>query len=229
MSAPGMTGCCAACSRDPPLSRPLPPRHARGDAGQAPWPGARRPSAGWRAAEGDAGAGAGPLAHALGDGGAAAFAPVAAPRGKRVAILSGCAQPVLDPAINEATIRLLTPAWRRGRSAEGRGLLRRARPHMGREHDRARLRRNNIDAWMAEIEGEGLDAILITASGCGTTIKDYGFMFRNEPGYAEKAAASRAWRRTSPNSSRRSSCRLSAMSRCRSPTIPPARCSMASS
>ena len=41
---------------------------------------------------------------------------------------------------------------------------------------------------MAEIEGKGLDAILITASGCGTTIKDYGFMFRNEPAYAEKAA-----------------------------------------
>ncbi|MBN9435398.1 heterodisulfide reductase-related iron-sulfur binding cluster, partial [Bosea sp. (in: a-proteobacteria)] len=48
--------------------------------------------------------------------------------------------------------------------------------------------RANIDAWTAEIDGEGLDAILITASGCGTTIKDYGFMFRNEPAYAERAA-----------------------------------------
>jgi glycolate oxidase iron-sulfur subunit len=48
--------------------------------------------------------------------------------------------------------------------------------------------KRNIDAWTREIEGQGLDAILITASGCGTTIKDYGFMFRNDPAYAEKAA-----------------------------------------
>ena len=47
--------------------------------------------------------------------------------------------------------------------------------------------RRNIDAWTAEIDGEGLDAIVITASGCGTTIKDYGFLFRNDPAYAEKA------------------------------------------
>ena len=60
--------------------------------------------------------------------------------------------------------------------------------HMGREHDALAFARANIDAWMAEVEGEGLDAILITASGCGTTIKDYGFMFRNEPAYADKAA-----------------------------------------
>ena len=45
----------------------------------------------------------------------------------------------------------------------------------------------NIDAWTREMDGEGLDAIIITASGCGTTIKDYGFMFRNDPAYAEKA------------------------------------------
>ena len=48
--------------------------------------------------------------------------------------------------------------------------------------------RNNIDAWTREIEGAGLDAILVTVSGCGTTIKDYGFMLRNDPAYATKAA-----------------------------------------
>ena len=50
------------------------------------------------------------------------------------------------------------------------------------------LRASNIDAWTREIEGDGLDAILITASGCGTTIKDYGFMLRNDPAYAEEGA-----------------------------------------
>ena len=58
---------------------------------------------------------------------------------------------------------------------------------MGREHEGHAFAKRNIDAWIREIEGEGLDAIVITASGCGTTIKDYGFMFRNDPDYAEKA------------------------------------------
>ncbi len=49
--------------------------------------------------------------------------------------------------------------------------------------------RNNIDAWMREVDGGGLDAILVTASGCGTTIKDYGFMLRTDSAYAGKAKA----------------------------------------
>lgn len=115
------------------------------------------------------------------------FAAVTAPRGKRVAILSGCAQPVLDPAINEATIRLLTRHGVEVVLPKGEGCCGALVHHMGREHDALAFARANIDAWMAEIEGEGLDAILITASGCGTTIKDYGFMFRNEPAWAAKA------------------------------------------
>jgi len=46
----------------------------------------------------------------------------------------------------------------------------------------------NIDAWMREKTGGGLDAIIINASGCGTTVKDYGFTFRADPAYADKAA-----------------------------------------
>ncbi|WP_439500074.1 glycolate oxidase subunit GlcF [Bosea sp. (in: a-proteobacteria)] len=109
-------------------------------------------------------------------------------RRKRVALLSGCAQPVLDPAINEATVRLLTRHGVEVVLPKGEGCCGALVHHMGREHDALGFARRNIDAWMAEIDGEGLDAILITASGCGTTIKDYGFMFRNEPAYAEKAA-----------------------------------------
>lgn len=114
--------------------------------------------------------------------------PVTAVRRKRVALLSGCAQPVLDPAINEATIRLLTRHGVEVVLSKGEGCCGALVHHMGREQDSHVFARRNIDAWMAEVDGEGLDAILITASGCGTTIKDYGFMFRNEPAYAEKAA-----------------------------------------
>jgi glycolate oxidase iron-sulfur subunit len=60
--------------------------------------------------------------------------------------------------------------------------------HMGREDDALAAARRNVDAWTAEIEGDGLDAILITTSGCGTTVKDYGFMLRLDPAYAAKAA-----------------------------------------
>jgi glycolate oxidase iron-sulfur subunit len=59
---------------------------------------------------------------------------------------------------------------------------------MGREDQSHGQAKRTIDAWIAEMDGEGLDAIIITASGCGTTIKDYGFMFRDDPAYAAKAA-----------------------------------------
>ncbi len=59
---------------------------------------------------------------------------------------------------------------------------------MGRESEALRKARNNIDAWTRELDGQGLDAILITVSGCGTTVKDYGFMLRTDPAYAAKAA-----------------------------------------
>jgi glycolate oxidase iron-sulfur subunit len=107
---------------------------------------------------------------------------------KRVALLSGCAQPVLNPGINEATIRLLNRHGVEVVLPKGEGCCGALVHHMGHEHEGHVFAKRNIDAWTAEIEGEGLDAILITASGCGTTIKDYGFMFRNDHAYADKAA-----------------------------------------
>jgi len=59
---------------------------------------------------------------------------------------------------------------------------------MGQEHDALVAARRNVDAWIAEIDGKGLDGIIVTASGCGTMIKDYGFLLRNDPHYADKAA-----------------------------------------
>jgi glycolate oxidase iron-sulfur subunit len=106
----------------------------------------------------------------------------------RVAILTGCAQPVLQPSINEATIRLLNRLGIEVVVPKGEGCCGALVHHMGHEDASHRFAAANIDAWSREIEGDGLDAILITASGCGTTIKDYGFMFRDDPAYAEKAA-----------------------------------------
>ncbi|WP_029617236.1 glycolate oxidase subunit GlcF [Pseudorhizobium marinum] len=114
-----------------------------------------------------------------------------APEGERrgrVAILSGCAQPVLDPGINEATIRLLTRLGVEGVVPQGEGCCGALVHHMGKEDQALAFARSNIDVWIREIEAGGLDAIIITASGCGTTIKDYGHMLRLDPTYADKAA-----------------------------------------
>jgi glycolate oxidase iron-sulfur subunit len=106
----------------------------------------------------------------------------------RVAILTGCAQPVLDPGINEAAIRLLTRLGVEVVVPQGEGCCGALVHHMGREEQALASARTNVDVWTREIESGGLDAIIITASGCGTTIKDYGHMLRLDPGYAEKAA-----------------------------------------
>jgi glycolate oxidase iron-sulfur subunit len=106
----------------------------------------------------------------------------------RVAILTGCAQPVLDPAINEATIRLLTRLGVEVVVPSGEVCCGSLVHHMGLEQRAMAQARTNVDVWTAEIEGGGLDAIIITASGCGTTIKDYGHMLRLDPAYAAKAA-----------------------------------------
>ena len=110
------------------------------------------------------------------------------PRRGRVAILTGCAQPVLRPGINERTIALLNRLGVEVVVPEGEGCCGSLVHHMGREAEALAAARRNVDAWMREIDGGGLDAIIVTASGCGTTIKDYGFMLRDDPAYAEKAA-----------------------------------------
>ena len=119
--------------------------------------------------------------------GPAVFSPEQ-PRRGRVALLQGCAQAVLAPSINAAAIRLLTRHGVEVVLAAGEGCCGALVHHMGREDQALAQARANIDAWTREIENGGLDAILITASGCGTTIKDYGFMLRADAAYADKAA-----------------------------------------
>jgi glycolate oxidase iron-sulfur subunit len=105
----------------------------------------------------------------------------------RVAILTGCAQPVLDPGINEATIRLLVRLGVEVIVPRGEGCCGALVHHMGKEQQALDAARRNVDAWTRVIDEGGLDAIIITTSGCGTTIKDYGYMLRLDPAYAEKA------------------------------------------
>jgi len=104
----------------------------------------------------------------------------------RIALLTGCAQQVLAPQINAATIRLLTRHGYEVVVAKGAGCCGALNHHLGqRDHSLARA---NILAWAHEMDGQGLDAIVINASGCGTTVKDYGFMFRDDPELAGPAA-----------------------------------------
>ncbi len=117
------------------------------------------------------------------------FAPVAEKR-MRVALMTGCAQRALNTDINDATIRLLTRLGCEVVVAEGAGCCGALTHHMGKTSESHATAAKNIRAWTAEMQGQGLDAIVINTSGCGTTVKDYGHMFRNEPLAAEAAAVS---------------------------------------
>ncbi len=108
-------------------------------------------------------------------------------RRKRVALMTGCAQRALNTDINEATIRLLTRHGCEVVIAKGMGCCGALTHHMGKTRESHASAAANIRAWMAEVRGDGLDAVVINTSGCGTTVKDYGHMFRNEA-LAEEAA-----------------------------------------
>jgi glycolate oxidase iron-sulfur subunit len=114
--------------------------------------------------------------------------PAIGERRQRVALLPGCAQQVLMPGLNEATIRLLTRHGCEVVVAEASGCCGALVHHLGQEAPALAFAKANIDAWEREREAGGLDAIVVNASGCGTTLKDYGFMLREDPAYAEKAA-----------------------------------------
>ncbi len=114
-------------------------------------------------------------------------APHPAPRG-RVAMLQGCAEPVLRPQIQAAAERLLIGAGFEVVRAPGESCCGALSHHMGREAEAKAFARANVDAWTAQVEAGGLEAIIVTASGCGAPIKAYGFLLRDDPDYAEPAA-----------------------------------------
>ena len=105
----------------------------------------------------------------------------------RVALMTGCVQQVLRPSINEATIRLLTRLGAEVVVPAGSGCCGALVHHLGKNDDALDFARRNIAAWIDETEGDGLDAIVINASGCGTEVKDYGFMLRRDIIWRKKA------------------------------------------
>ena len=114
--------------------------------------------------------------------------PARGVRRMRVALLSGCAQTVLDTKINEATIRVLTRFGAEVVIVEGMGCCGAVAHHLGKVEQSRQLARNNIKVWSREIDINGIDYIAVNASGCGTTIKDYKFLFRDDPEMREAAA-----------------------------------------
>jgi glycolate oxidase iron-sulfur subunit len=98
------------------------------------------------------------------------------PRKMRVALMTGCAQKALNTDINDATIRLLRRLGCEVVVPRGMGCCGALTHHMGRAADAHAAAGANITAFMGEARGDGLDAIVINTSGCGTTVKDYGHM-----------------------------------------------------
>ena len=95
----------------------------------------------------------------------------------RVALMTGCAQRALDTDINDATIRVLKRFGCEVVIAAGQGCCGSLSHHMGKKNDAKSTALRNIDAWYSELNDNGLDAIVINTSGCGTTVKDYQHMF----------------------------------------------------
>jgi glycolate oxidase iron-sulfur subunit len=117
--------------------------------------------------------------------------PAKGERKMRVALMTGCAQKALNTDINDATIRLLRRLGCEVVVARGAGCCGALTHHMGRETDAMGAAEANIRAWSTEVRGAGLDAIVINTSGCGTTVKDYGHMFRDSSLAGEAAGISR--------------------------------------
>jgi glycolate oxidase iron-sulfur subunit len=115
--------------------------------------------------------------------------PAIGERRLRVALMTGCAQKALNTDINDATIRLLRRLGCEVVVARGAGCCGALTHHMGKADLAHGSAAANIRAWMAEKRTDGLDAIVINTSGCGTTVKDYGHMFRTDPALAADAAA----------------------------------------
>ena len=99
----------------------------------------------------------------------------------RVALLAGCAQQAIGPSINDATIALLNRLGIEVIIPAASGCCGALMHHMGRHEEALAAARRNISAWISETNKDGLDAVIVNTSGCGTVLKDYGFLLRNDP------------------------------------------------
>ena len=105
----------------------------------------------------------------------------------RVALLTGCAQQVLGPQINDATVRLLTRLGAEVVMPKDAGCCGALTFHMGERKRSRKLMQRNIEVWHNEVAENGLDAIVLNTSGCGTAIREYDYIFRHDPKLAVKA------------------------------------------
>ena len=105
----------------------------------------------------------------------------------RVALLTGCVQKVLSPQINEATIRLLNRHGIEVVVPKGIGCCGSLNHHLGKSDLAHQTFKKNISIWYDEYLKNGLDAIISNTSGCGTTLKDYEFIFRSDEDFKTKA------------------------------------------
>lgn len=106
---------------------------------------------------------------------------------RKMVVLDGCVQPSLAPGINPATARVLDRLGISLIKAESAGCCGAVTFHLNRQEEALDYMRRNIDAWWPHVQG-GVEAVVITASGCGTMVKEYGHLLARDPQYAEKAA-----------------------------------------
>lgn len=106
---------------------------------------------------------------------------------RKMLVLDGCVQPSLAPNINAATARVLNSLGISLIKAENAGCCGAVTFHLNDQQDGLNYMRRNIDAWWPLLEQEGTEAIVMTASGCGVTVKEYGHLLSHDPDYAEKA------------------------------------------
>lgn len=107
---------------------------------------------------------------------------------RKVLMLAGCVQPAMLPNVNRATARVLDAAGIQTVIAAGEGCCGAVKFHLNDQDGGLAQMRANVDAWWPHVEAGGVESIVINASGCGVTVKEYGHLLRHDPAYAERAA-----------------------------------------
>jgi len=107
---------------------------------------------------------------------------------RKMILLEGCVQPTFAPTINVATARVLDALGISLIKSPQAGCCGAIAYHLNAQEEGLDAMRNNIDAWWPFIENNNVEAIVMTASGCGVTVKEYGHMLRHDPAYVQKAA-----------------------------------------